>query len=133
MNPRQLREVLYVDDDPDIRELVQMSLETISQIEVRTADTGEAALCAMRTHRPDIVLLDVMMPGLDGPATLQRMRQSDDLVSIPVLFMTAKSQPLDLERLCQLGAIGVIGKPFDPMRLADQLLAHWQGLGGGGD
>ncbi len=128
MNRQPLRSVLYVDDDPDIREVVQMAFETLSDVLLRTVDGGEAALASLRGERPDMVLLDVMMPGLDGPATLQRMRAELGLGAIPVLFMTAKSLPHELEHLRRLGSVGIIGKPFDPMQLPRTVQTHWESL-----
>jgi two-component system OmpR family response regulator len=89
MNRDSLREVLYVDDEPDIREIVQMALGLVPTLSVSTADSGIRALESMRERKPDLVLLDVMMPNMDGPTTLQQMRATPELQSIPVIFMTA--------------------------------------------
>jgi CheY-like chemotaxis protein len=123
-----LKTVLYVDDEPDIREVVELSLGLASALQIHTCDSGQAALNAMPNIKPDLVLLDVMMPGLDGPATLQRMQGDPRLAHIPVVFMTAKAMPQEVARFRELGAIAVIPKPFDPMRLSEQVYSIWEGL-----
>lgn len=123
-----LKSVLYVDDEPDIREVVEMSLHLVSGIDVRTCGSGTAALELLPTFKPDLVLLDVMMPGLDGPATLARMRGDAKLKHIPVVFMTAKALPQEVDRFMSLGAVGVISKPFDPMQLASRVQEIWRSV-----
>jgi diguanylate cyclase (GGDEF)-like protein len=123
---KPLKTLLYVDDDPDIREIVQMSLSLDGQLEVLTSDGGERALLKMRVERPDLVVLDVMMPGMDGPTLLRRMRQDPGLAHVPVIFMTAKASTEEAERFRELSAIGVIAKPFDPMTLGAQVRALWE-------
>ncbi len=124
----QLKTVLYVDDEADIRQIVAMALGLAAGLSIHTADSGEQALALARTLHPDLVLLDVMMPGLDGPQTLSRMRAEALLADIPVIFLTAKTMPLELARFRALGVLGVIAKPFDPMRLANQVLTLWDSL-----
>lgn len=128
MKREQLRQILYVDDEPDIREIVQMALGLVPAFSVSTADSGMYALQSMQTNRPDLVLLDVMMPRMDGPTTLQQMRAQPGLRSIPVIFMTAKAMPQEVARFRALGAAAVIAKPFDPMLLAEQVFAIWEAL-----
>jgi CheY-like chemotaxis protein len=128
MNRDSLREILYVDDEPDIREIVQMALDLMPALSVSTADSGLRALQSMRERRPDLVLLDVMMPNMDGPTTLQQMRSQPELQSIPVIFMTAKAMPQEVARFRGLGAAAVIAKPFDPMLLGEQVFAIWEAL-----
>lgn len=114
--------VLYVDDEPDIREVVTLSLEVDPDISVTSFDNGPAALDALdHGMRPDVILLDVMMPGMDGPATLAKIRERPALADAPVVFITARAQAHEQERFKSLGAVGVITKPFDPMKLADEL------------
>ena len=122
----QLTSLLYVDDDPDIREIVEMSLGLDGSIRVSSSAGGEDALVSMRTEQPDLVVLDVMMPGMDGPAILMRMRADPQLQHIPVIFMTAKANPQEVARFRDLSAIGVIAKPFDPMALGSQVKALWE-------
>jgi len=126
MKPPALKNVLYVDDDADIREIVQMSLSLDGDMAVHLSDGGERALVKMRDERPDLVMLDVMMPGMDGPSILARMRADDDLRHIPVIFMTAKANSSEVARFRGMSAIGVIAKPFDPMALGGQVKALWK-------
>ena len=126
MSGRTLKSVLYVDDDADIREIVQMSLSLDGELSVNVCDGGDCAFTAMRAARPDLVMLDVMMPGMDGPSILARMRADDELKHIPVIFMTAKASSSEVARFRGLTAIGVIAKPFDPMALGNQVRALWE-------
>lgn len=125
MTARPLNSLMYVDDDADIREIVEMSLGLDGSIRVSCSAGGEPALASMRSERPDLVVLDVMMPGMDGPAMLERMRADPELRHIPVIFMTAKANPREVARFRNLSAIGVIAKPFDPMALGSQVRALW--------
>jgi CheY-like chemotaxis protein len=131
MKSSELRTVMYVDDEPDIREVVLLSLGLADDLEVHSCDSGEQALRVMPSLKPDLVLLDVMMPGTDGPSTLQRMRADPELAGIPVIFMTAKAMPQEVARFRELGAVAVIAKPFDPMQLAKQVFTIWEGIGHG--
>jgi diguanylate cyclase (GGDEF)-like protein len=126
VSQKTLKTLLYVDDDPDIREIVQMSLSLDGQVSVITSDGGERALLKMAVEQPDLVVLDVMMPGMDGPTLLKRMRLDPHLAQIPVIFMTAKTSPEETARFRELSAIGVIAKPFDPMSLAKEVRALWE-------
>ena len=116
--------VLHVDDEPDIREVVKFSLALDPDIVTLSCSSGEEALVAAEACKPDMVLLDVMMPVMDGAATLARLRQNPATASIPVVFMTARAQSRELDLFRSLGAIGVIAKPFDPMKLAASVRAH---------
>jgi CheY-like chemotaxis protein len=118
MDPRS---VLLVDDDPSIRTVAEMSLGKIGRFEVVVVGSGAEALVAVRAKRPDVILLDVMMPGMDGPTTLGRLRADAETASIPVIFLTAKVQNPEVERYLALGATGVIPKPFDPMTLPGEV------------
>jgi CheY-like chemotaxis protein len=126
MDPTALRSILYVDDEPDIRQIVQLALGLTQGLTVRTAESGEQALELARKLRPDLLLLDVMMPGLDGPGTLKRLRTDSAIASIPVIFMTAKAMAREVALLREMGAVGVIAKPFDPMQLSEQVLSLWR-------
>jgi two-component system OmpR family response regulator len=117
--------ILYVDDDPDICRVVQATLRLVPGLNVQTADSGQRAIDLAYELRPDLVLMDVMMPGLDGPSTFKRLRESTLLKEIPVIFMTAKVLPAEIAQLLQLGAIGVIVKPFDPLKLYGELFSLW--------
>jgi two-component system OmpR family response regulator len=127
MSTRPCQSILYVDDDPDICEVVQATLCLVAGLDIHTAGSGEQGIDLAYELRPDLILMDVMMPGLDGPATFQRMRNSELIDKIPVVFLTAKVLPEEIARFLRLGAIGVIGKPFDPLKLGAQVLALWEG------
>jgi CheY-like chemotaxis protein len=116
--------VLHVDDEPDIREVVEMSLGLDPNIVMRSCSSGEAALAVAEDWTPDVILLDVMMPVMDGTASLASLRANPRTAAIPVVFMTARAQSRELDRLRLLGAVGVIPKPFDPMTLASSLRAY---------
>jgi CheY-like chemotaxis protein len=115
------KRILIVDDEDDIREVAQMTLEMMAGWEVRAAASGEQALALAAADPPDAILLDVMMPGMDGPATLARLLADPATAGVPVVFLTAKAQAAEQRRLAGMGAAGVLAKPFDPARLADQL------------
>ncbi len=125
MSARRLQSVLYVDDDPDICTVVQTTLCLIAGLHVRTAASGEQGIALACELAPDLILMDVMMPGLDGPSTFKLMREIALIADIPVIFLTAKVLPFEVAHFLKLGAIGVIGKPFDPVKLCDHLLALW--------
>jgi CheY-like chemotaxis protein len=126
MHRSRLRTVLYVDDEPDIREIVQLALGLSDELAVHICESGEQALAIIPQVKPDLVMLDVMMPGMDGPTTMRKMRAAPGLAAIPVIFMTAKAMPQEIMRFHELGALGVIPKPFDPMRLTQQVFAMWE-------
>lgn len=126
-----LNKVLYVEDDPDIREIATLALEDVGGLTLKTCESGERALQEVDGFKPQIILLDVMMPNMDGPETLTAMREQglvDD--SILILFMTAKVHPEELARYKTLGVSHVISKPFDPMTLADDVRAFWDEFNG---
>jgi two-component system OmpR family response regulator len=120
------KRVLCVDDDEDIRQIASLALGLNEEISVETCESGEAALALLPRVLPEFIILDVMMPGLDGPATLARIRANPLLAGIPVAFMTALAVPREVERFMALGAVGVIAKPFDPMKLAGQVAELWR-------
>jgi CheY-like chemotaxis protein len=113
--------VLYVDDEPDIREVARMSLELDGHFVVEVAGSGVEAIAAAGEFRPHVVLLDVMMPDMDGPTTLAALKQAHGAALPPVIFVTARTQSREVERFRALGACAVIPKPFDPMTLARQV------------
>jgi CheY-like chemotaxis protein len=115
------RRVLIVDDEDDIREVAQVSLEMVAGWEVLTASSGPAGLAIANSVHPDAILLDVMMPDLDGPATFQKLLADSAIRHIPVIFLTAKLQPADRRWFAELGVAGVLAKPFDPLKLAGQV------------
>ena len=115
------RTLLLIDDDDDIREIAQLSLELGAGWTVLTAASGAEGIDVAREKQPDAILLDVMMPSLDGPATLAKLRGDERTAGIPVVFLTAKARPAERDRLAGLDVSGVLAKPFDPMTLAEQL------------
>ena len=115
--------VLIVDDEPDIRRIAKLGLARVGKMDVVEATNGNEALARAKEDHPDAVLLDVMMPGLDGPSTLARLREDPATSAIPVVFLTAKAIAAEVDRLKSLGAAGVLTKPFDPMTLARELRA----------
>lgn len=116
--------ILHVDDEPDIREVVELSLGLDPDFRVQSCCSGREALAVAAEWDPHIILLDVMMPELDGPATLARLRQDVKTAQFPVVFMTARTQAREVARFRALGAAGVIPKPFDPMTLAASLRVY---------
>lgn len=115
--------LLHVEDDADIREIAQMSLDMSGEFEVIQCESGEDALKAVQGYTPDVILLDMMMPGMTGKQTLEQMREMPHLADVPAIFMTARAQQSEQDELRVNGAAEVISKPFDPMTLADQIKA----------
>ena len=116
-----MRRILIIDDEDDIREVAALSLEATAGWEVLTACCGAEGIATALSARPDAILMDVMMPGMDGPTALRRMQQERALDGIPVLFLTAKVQGVDQRRFSNLGVAAVLLKPFDPLTLARQV------------
>jgi two-component system OmpR family response regulator len=120
--------ILHVDDEPDIREIVELSLGLNAEFELRACACGTDAVATAADWSPSLILLDVMMPGMDGPTTLTHLRKNPRTTDIPVLFMTARAQAREVEQFIALGAQGVISKPFDPMTLAFVVRSHLQAI-----
>jgi two-component system OmpR family response regulator len=119
--------VLIVDDEDDIRRVVRLSLARVGGMEVLEAANGPDGLRAAESGQPDAILLDMMMPTMDGPATLEALRANPATKDIPIVFLTAKAQPAEVQRLHEIGALGVLTKPFDPMTLPALLRAILSG------
>lgn len=119
--PASVNRILYVEDEADIRVIAQMALEAVGGFTVISCASGSEALAAAPGAAADLLLLDVMMPGMDGPSTLKALRQMPATANTPVIFMTAKVQPFEVAQHKALGALDVIAKPFDPMELAAQI------------
>ncbi len=117
--------VLYVEDEADIREFAEFALED-EGFELLMCESGQAALEKVTEFKPDIILLDVMMPAMDGPTTLQEIRKIAEFQVTPIIFLTAKVQPHEVQSFIALGAVDVIAKPFDPMELPDQIRTIWK-------
>jgi CheY-like chemotaxis protein len=116
--------ILHVDDDPDIREIVELSLTLDPMFTVLSCADASEALGTAAAWGPDLMLCDVMMPVMDGPALVARLRKSSGTANIPVVFMTARAQPREIDHFMSLGAVGVIVKPFDPMTLAETVRGY---------
>lgn len=114
--------LMHVEDDPDIREVAKMALELSEKFEVMQCASGEEAISKAADFAPDVLLLDVMMPGMNGPTTLQNLRQISGLEKVPAIFMTARAQPAEVAELKARSAVAVVVKPFDPITLGDQIL-----------
>ncbi len=121
----EVSRILYVEDEPDIRAIAKIALESLGGFTLQMCSSGEEALQVAIEFEPDLLLLDVMMPGMDGPATLEALRKLPGLALIPAIFMTAKVQPQEVAHFKSLGAVDVIAKPFDPMTLADSIKANF--------
>ena len=113
--------ILIIDDDDDIREVAALSLETVAGWDVMMASSGAQGLARAIEYQPDAILLDVMMPGMDGPSTFRELRKNPATARIPVLLLTAKVQASDQRRFADLGVDAVLFKPFDPMTLSTQI------------
>lgn len=118
--------VMHVDDESDIREVARMALEEVGGFTVESCASGTQAIEKAPAFGPEVILLDVMMPGMSGPAVLEALRGMPETASIPVIFMTAKVQAREIEALTELGAIGVIEKPFDPMTMSSLVTEIWR-------
>lgn len=117
----RLRSILIIDDEADICEVAALALEMVAGWQVRTAASGAQGLAFAQSESPDAILLDVMMPMMDGPTFLELLQQEEQLRAIPVVFLTAKAQAAEQRQLASLGAAGVLAKPFDPLTLAEEL------------
>lgn len=113
--------VVIIDDEEDIRSVASMSLGILGGIEVVEAEGGRDGIAKAAAEQPDAILLDAMMPEMDGPATLEALRNNPDTASIPVIFLTAKAIRSEVDKLMAMGAAGVLSKPFDPTTLATQV------------
>ncbi len=121
-----LERILLVEDDPDIQAVAQLALEAVGGFRVTICSSGQEALASAPGFLPDLILLDVMMPEMDGPAILAQLRTSPPTAETPVIFMTAKAQRHEIVAYQTLGAAGVITKPFDPMTLPSTLVQIWK-------
>jgi two-component system, OmpR family, response regulator len=127
---RELKRILYVEDESDIRTVTAMALEAVGGFTVISCDSGKEALATAPDANADLILLDVMMPGMDGLATLSALRGLSQTADTPVIFMTAKVQASEIQHYMRLGATDVIAKPFDPMMLSAQIGEIWQKVAG---
>jgi len=121
-----LSRILYVDDDADVRKVATFALKMVGKFTVEPCASGEEALEKAVDFAPQLLLLDVMMPGMDGPTTLALLRELPEIAGVPAVFMTAKVQPQEVSRYRELGSLDVISKPFDPMTLAASVRGIWE-------
>ena len=128
MPARPLTRDCYVEDDEDIQRIVRMSLEKVGKMTVEVIGDPLVAIERMAAFKPELVMLDWMMPGMDGPTLFRKMRETPEVRDLPVVFITARASHLDLEELKTLGAAGTISKPFSPKDLPDQLRSIWRAL-----
>ncbi len=129
MQTAPLSRIMMVEDDLDIQAVARLALEALGGFTVEVCSRGREALETAPVFRPDMILLDVMMPEMDGPTTLQHLRTLPDMATVPVVFMTAKVMPDEIEHYKTLGALDVIPKPFNPMTLAATLTTIWEKIG----
>ena len=122
---KNLKKIMLVEDEPDIQEVARLSLETLGKFVVHVCSNGKEALEKAPTILPDLIMLDVMMPGMDGLTVLKLLRENSNTKHIPVIFMTAKAQTNEMKHYIEIGAIGAISKPFDPMTLVSDITKIW--------
>jgi len=128
MPAQALNRICYVEDDEDIQRIVRMSLERVGKMTVEVVGDPLVAIDRIIAFKPDLVMLDWMMPGKDGPTLYRKMLETPETKSMPVVFITAKASQRELDELRKLGAAGTISKPFSPKDLPEQLRAIWQAL-----
>jgi CheY-like chemotaxis protein len=123
---QRLERILYVEDEPDIQQIASLALEAVGGFTLKTCNSGQEALDEIVAFAPQLILLDVMMPEMNGPTTLAKIREIDAYRDTPAIFMTAKVQPAEVQQYKDMGAVDVIPKPFDPMTLATQIREIWE-------
>ena len=128
MPQRPLERICYVEDDEDIQRIVRMSLERVGKMTVEIVTDPLQAIGVINAFKPDLVMLDWMMPGMDGPTLFKKMKEDPQTAGLPVVFITAKAQSRDMAELMALGAAGTISKPFSPKDLPEQLRQIWAKL-----
>lgn len=128
MPDRPLNRICYVEDDEDIQRIVRLSLERVGKMAVEIVTDPTVAIDVIKAFKPDLVLLDWMMPGIDGPTLFRQMKEQPEVADVPVVFITAKASQADMKELSAMGAAGAISKPFSPKDLPEQLRAIWTKL-----
>lgn len=118
--------ILYAEDEPDVQTIVEISVWSTSNYEIKTCQNGQLLLECVEEYKPDLILLDVMMPEMDGPATYKNLKLNEKTKNIPVIFITAKAQTHEIELFKETGVIGVITKPFDPITLCSEIQRIWE-------
>lgn len=126
MSDDELKKILIAEDEPDIRDIEKMALEMLGSFQVETCVNGQEVQDKAITFKPQLILLDVMMPIMDGPQALEALGKNEATKDIPIVFVTAKAMESEIERLLSLGALGVITKPFDPSTFSQEVLEIWK-------
>ena len=126
----KLSRILYIEDEPDIQAVARLALEMVGGFTLEVCSSGAEALEKAAAFKPQLILSDVMMPGMDGPTTLKKLREIAETATIPAVFMTAKVQPTEVAQYKEQGAVDVIAKPFDPMALAGKVEEIWMRCNG---
>lgn len=124
---KELKRILYAEDEPDVQTVVELTVQTMSNYEIKICDNGKRLLECVEEYNPDLILLDVMMPEMDGPTTYKNLQENPNTKNIPVVFMTAKAQVHEIETFKETGILGVITKPFDPINLCSEIEGVWNG------
>lgn len=122
---RELKKILYAEDEPDVHTLVELTIQTMSDYEIKICNNGKKLLECVEEYKPDLILLDVMMPEMDGPTTFKTLQSKETTKKIPVIFVTAKAQVHEVEKFKEIGSWGVITKPFTLMNLCDEIQEIW--------
>lgn len=123
---KELKKILYAEDDLDVQTVVELTVQTMSAYDLKICDNGKKLLECVEEYNPDLIILDVMMPEMDGMTTFKNLKQNAKTKNIPVIFMTAKAQVHEIESFNEMGVIGVIIKPFDPVSLCDEINNIWE-------
>lgn len=123
---KELRKILYAEDEEDIQTIVQIAVWSMSSCEIKICNNGKCLLECVEDYQPDLILLDVMMPEMDGPTTFKNLQLKEKTKDIPVIFMTAKAQNHEIKIFNDTGVIGVITKPFDPILLFSDIKELWE-------
>lgn len=123
---KELKKILYAEDEPDVQTVVEITIQSMSNYDIKACSNGKKLLDCVEEYNPDLILLDVMMPEMDGPTTFEHLLSNEKTKDIPVIFMTAKAQTHEVETFKKSGAIGIITKPFDPLLLCSEIEQIWE-------
>lgn len=127
---RELKKILYAEDEPDVQTIVELTIQTMSNYEIKICNNGKKLMECVEEYNPDLILLDVMMPEMDGPTTFKNLQANENTKHIPVVFVTAKAQVHEVEAFKEIGSWGVITKPFKVMELCDDIQTIWDSKNG---
>lgn len=122
---KELKKILYAEDEPDVQTIVELTIQTMSDYEIKICNNGQKLLECVEEYKPDLIMLDVMMPEMDGPTTFKNLQDNKKTKNIPVIFVTAKAQVHEVEKFKEIGSWGVITKPFTLMNLCDEIQEIW--------